>query len=861
MAKQKSIEPDVVAWANQQLTDQNIKIAREQGTIDTRIDRALATEPSKRGGDGGGRPDTQMMISNGAYEIPVFIEYKGTKGALEFTPKKTGLIKLKNDDNTYDYNKAIPSYAVNGAAYYGSVVLRHTSFREVLCVGVNGYKDADTNTVIYEIKAYVSNRDNYDTPIFVGEYSDMSFLFKDNQQKLIKDIEDAQVDPEELHKKALLDDARLDVVLKDLNTHLRNESKIRAGQRIFVVAASIMAALGVKNDEGDYVVSPLSEESLTGSQEDDETDGDKINRKVKSFLSKKKLPLEKQRQIENALKQVILFSNLSVKDPETNISPLKSAYMEIKENLIPAYEMAGTLDFTGKLFNVMNEWVDVPDGDTNDVVLTPRYVTNLMARITEVDMNSYVWDWALGSGGFLISSMNIMLADARKREESPSKLAEKIVSIKNKQLLGIEKLPDIYILAILNMILMGDGSANVGNEDSLKEFDGNYIYDKSAGEFPANVFLLNPPYSAEGNGMIFVKSALSKMKSGKAAVIIQDSAGNGKATSINKDILKNNKLKASIKMPSDLFESGVQTSIYLFEVGKQHKANDVVRFINFEDDGYKRNFRRKAKHNLIDTGSAKNRYDDLVSVVLNGVSQSKYLNDNEHYVEGTIDPTNGNDWNFEKHVKFEVNPDLHDFSKATKQYVAWSVKNIIASSDNVDVSFNNSNWKVFKAGKLFDICKVSGINKDSLTKPSNDNVFDYITRTSENRGILQQTGVAKPKSNGNAIVINSKGTFSLGLLQMTFFYRERDWYAGQFVRKIVPKFNINSNIGLFFEVLFNKQSRLLGSEIVRDVDASFRNLDLLLPVNSDGTINFDAIQSLSCSLKNHVQNYVVEHLK
>ena len=49
MAKQKSIEPDVVAWANQQLTDQNIKIAREQGTIDTRIDRALATEPSKRG--------------------------------------------------------------------------------------------------------------------------------------------------------------------------------------------------------------------------------------------------------------------------------------------------------------------------------------------------------------------------------------------------------------------------------------------------------------------------------------------------------------------------------------------------------------------------------------------------------------------------------------------------------------------------------------------------------------------------------------------------------------------------------------------------------------------------------------------
>lgn len=853
----KSIEPDIVAWANQQLTDNGIKIAREQGVIDSRINDALIKEPSKHGGDGGGRPDTQLMISNGAYEIPVFVEYKGTKGYLEFTPKKTGLIKLKNDDNTYDYKKAIPEYAVNGAAYYANVILRHTDFKEVLCVGVNGYKNKSTNDVTYEIKAYVLNHDNYDTPIFVGEFSDMSFLFKANQSHLIRQIEDSQVDPKELHKKAMLDDARLDEVLKDLNNHLRNESKIRTGQRIFVVAACIMAALGVKDSDGNYIVSPLQESSLVGSNEEGETDGDKINRKVKSFLSKKQLPLEKQRQIENALKQVILFSNLSIKDSETNISPLKSAYVEIKENVIPAYEMAGSLDFTGKLFNVMNEWVDVPDGDANDVVLTPRYVTNMMARIAEVDMNSHVWDWALGSGGFLISSMNIMIADARKRENSPEKLEKKIVDIKNKQLLGIEKLPDIYILAILNMILMGDGSANIGNEDSLKEFDGNYIYDKSAGKFPADVFLLNPPYSAEGNGMVFVKTALTKMNSGKAAVIIQDSAGIGKATEINKDILKNNRLKASIKMPSDLFESGVQTSIYLFEVGKQHKENDVVKFINFNNDGYKRNFRKKAKHNLIDNGDAKERYDDLVSTVLNGASQSMYLNDSEHYVEGTIDPLNGNDWNFEKHVKFETNPDIHDFSYAAKSYMSWDIKNVIDSQNDYLDTLKNDEWKPVKASKLFDIEKVRGINKDSLTD-TDDAVFDYITRTSENRGILQQTGVAKPYDNGKPVKINNKGTFSLGLLQMTFFYRERDWYAGQFVRKIVPKFEIDSDIGLFFEVLFNKQSRLLLSEIVSDVDDAFKNIQLLLPLDEEGNVNYEQIRNISKSLKRNIIKHVID---
>ena len=84
----KSIEPDIVAWSNQQLEGDGLKIAREQGIIDITIDKALNIEPSKHGGTGGGRPDAQMIISNGAYEIPVFIEYKGSKGNLELVPKK-----------------------------------------------------------------------------------------------------------------------------------------------------------------------------------------------------------------------------------------------------------------------------------------------------------------------------------------------------------------------------------------------------------------------------------------------------------------------------------------------------------------------------------------------------------------------------------------------------------------------------------------------------------------------------------------------------------------------------------------------------------------------------------------------------
>lgn len=107
--------------------------------------------------------------------------------------------------------------------------------------------------------------------------------------------------------------------------------------------------------------------------------------------------------------------------------------------------------------------------------------------------------------------------------------------------------------------------------------------------------MLNPPYSAPGNGLVFVKKAFEMMNQrGKSekygAVIIQDSAGSGKAFEYCLDILKQATLVASIKMPADLFigKSGVQTSIYVFKVGTPHDKNKLVKFIDFRNDGYKR---------------------------------------------------------------------------------------------------------------------------------------------------------------------------------------------------------------------------------------------------------------------------------
>ena len=135
------------------------------------------------------------------------------------------------------------------------------------------------------------------------------------------------------------------------------------------------------------------------------------------------------------------------------------------------------------------------------------------------------------------------------------------------------------------------------------------------------------------------------MEKGYAAVIIQNSAGSGNAVEYNKSILTHSTLLASIRMPIDLFvgKSSVQTHIYVFRVGEAHQKDDVVKFIDFSNDGYTRSARKKSTNNLRDTDNAKERYQELVNLVRFGKSKMSIFAEQDYY-EGVIDPENGADW-------------------------------------------------------------------------------------------------------------------------------------------------------------------------------------------------------------------------
>ena len=675
MAKIQSVEPNVADLANGWLKSYKLDYKLEQESLNTEIDQALNDYYSKNGGVGGNRPDAKLLLQDkNLVNYPILIEYKGYKDKLVKLDSE-GKVANKTAKNQPDF-KNINSYAVNGAVHYANALLHYTSYTDIIAIGMTGFKD-DSGNLEYEIGVYYVSKSNFGIGQKVDDYTDFSFLKKTNFDKFIDKVKKLKLTQDEIERLKEQREQEINTSLVKLNNDIyQNEKGLSERDRVYLVAASIIATLGVPGK-----VAALEKQELKSSTEEENRDGDIILRKIKAFLNEKNLPQEKRELIVRTLQNTLTTDNIN--KVENGESQLKHVFTKIVDDLGIYYKIGLTTDFTGKLFNEMYSWLGFSQDKLNDVVLTPAYVATLLARLARVNMDSYVWDFATGSAGLLVASMNEMLNDAKDKIKSPDKFAIKSAEIKANQLLGLEILSEVYMLAILNMILMGDGSSNILNKDSLKEFNGHYGFGKTDEKFPADAFVLNPPYSAPGNGMIFVEKALSMMSKGYAAIIIQNSAGSGKATEYNKKILKHSTLLASIKMPIDLFigKSSVQTNIYVFRVGEAHQKDDTVKFIDFSVDGYTRTNRKKASCNLRDTDHAKERYAELVDLVRFGKSKLNIFTEKEYY-EGKIDPNNGGDWN--QTAPIDTKPTLDDFKKTVSDYLAWEVSNLLKNQSSED---------------------------------------------------------------------------------------------------------------------------------------------------------------------------------
>ena len=664
----QSVEPNIADLANGWLKSHKLNYKLEQESLNAEIDKALSDYFTKNGGTGANRPDAKLLLQDKNLNwYPILVEYKGYKNSLV---KLDANHQVENRTAKNEpHFKNINSFAVNGAVHYANALLHHTSYTDIIAIGMTGYKD-DAGKLQHKIGVYFVSKNNLGAGQKVGEFSDFSFLAPKNFDAFIEKVKTLSLSQEELYKLKEQREKEIDISLVKLNNDIyQNEKGLGENDRVYLVAASIIATLGIPNK-----VTPLEKTDLKSSTETGNKDGDIIVRKIKAFLDAKDLPQEKKELIIRTLSNTLLTENINkVVEGE---SQLRRVFTKIVDDLGIYYKIGLTTDFTGKLFNEMYGWLGFSQDKLNDVVLTPSYVATLLVKLARVNKDSFVWDFATGSAGLLVAAMNEMLTDAKNTITSPEELAQKEIKIKAEQLLGLELLSSVYMLAILNMILMGDGSSNILNKDSLIDFDGNYGFGKTDSKFPADAFILNPPYSANGNGMNFVEKALGMMNKGYAAIIIQNSAGSGKAKDYCKSILEKHTLLASIKMPVDIFigKSSVQTNIYVFKVNEKHHKDEMVKFIDFSNDGYTRTNRKKASNNLKDTDQAKERYEEIVNLVRFGKSKLSIFTEKEYY-EGTIDPKSGIDWN--QTAPIDTKPTLQDFKKTISDYLAWEISTLL----------------------------------------------------------------------------------------------------------------------------------------------------------------------------------------
>lgn len=671
----QSIEPNIADLANGWLKTYNLNYKLEQEPLNSEIDKALNDYHSKNGGVGGNRPDAKILLQdkNLAY-FPILIEYKGYKDKL-VKLDTDGQVENRTAKNEPNF-KNINSFAVNGAVHYANALLHHTSYTDIIAIGMTGHKD-ESGKIHHQIGVYYVSKNNLGAGQKIDEYTDFSFLAPENFDAFIEKVKALQLSQEEIDKLKEQREKEIDQSLQRLNNDIyQNEKGLGENDRVYLVAAAIIATLGIPGKVPVLEKSDLKSQSFTNGR-----DGDILINRITAFLDEKNLPKEKKDLIIRTLSNTLLTENINkVVNGE---SQLKRVFGKIVDDLGIYYKIGLTTDFTGKLFNEMYGWLGFTQDKLNDVVLTPSYVATLLVKLARVNQNSFVWDFATGSAGLLVAAMNEMLIDAKNNSTSPQELAQKEIKIKSEQLLGLELLSSVYMLAILNMILMGDGSSNILNLDSLKDFDGKYGFGKTDSPFPADAFILNPPYSALGNGMNFVEKALGMMNKGYAAIIIQNSAGSGKAKEYNKKILEKHTLIASIKMPIDIFigKSSVQTNIYVFKVGEKHHKDETVKFIDFSNDGYTRTNRKKSTNNLKDTNQAKERYAEIVNLVRFGRSKLNIFTERE-YFEGTIDPDNGADWN--KSAPVDTKPTLEDFKKTVSNYLAWEISTLLKNPTHLD---------------------------------------------------------------------------------------------------------------------------------------------------------------------------------
>lgn len=481
---------------------------------------------------------------------------KGGVGAPEFiistanTPDFLVIYECKADTKYHEsenHNKP-KDYAVDGVLHYSKKL---SKFYNVVSIAVSGQTKSEL-----KISTFIQPKE-----------LDKAKPLTNKSGKKIKSIlsledfiQHGTFDPDVARKRH--DD--LMAFSRELHDFMRDHAKLTESEKPLLVSGTLIA---LKNKPfaksfDEYKPSELQREWM---------------RIIKEEFKKAKIPHSKEYSMTQPYSSIAVHPELGKPTKKYPRSVLFELIKMLNEKVWPFISVYHDFDVVGQFYG---EFLKYTGGDKKalGIVLTPRHITDLFSYLANVNAKTKVLDICAGTGGFLISAMHNMLKKAVSKKEEED--------IKSDGLIGIEQQPNMYALGASNMILRGDGKANL-HQGSC--FDEGII--DAIKKHKCDVGMLNPPF-AQGDEdlheLVFIKQMLDSLKKGGIGVAIVPMSCAITPHPMREEILKYHTLDAVMSMPDDLFYPvGVVTCVMVFKAKIPHAETNLKTWFGYwKNDGF-----------------------------------------------------------------------------------------------------------------------------------------------------------------------------------------------------------------------------------------------------------------------------------
>ena len=614
----------------------DIQIDEQKSNIES-VKRLLKTA-SKSGGSGGGAPEF-IISSLSEPDFLIIIECKAdTKDHI--SPTVADLVKgsVVIEDGEFKI-KRTQRYAVDGALHYARALAREFN---VIAIGVSGegLKSAVISTYLWP----------------KGGNKPKELRAKDGAALTdfipwVDYVEHATFDP-------TVQKLRFDELMgfaSDLHEFMRDHAKLTESEKPLLVSGTLIAlrnkafaaSFGLHNP------TQLQKEWM---------------RVIHDEIQRADIPSAKKDNMTQPYSSIAVHPELGKATKSYPKGTLHELIDQLNSKVWPFISLYHDFDVVGQFYG---EFLKYTGGDKKalGIVLTPRHITELFALLANVKKTSKVLDICAGTGAFLISAMHRMFKTSRTEDER--------TRIRKHGLVGVEQQPNMFALAASNMILRGDGKANLYQGSCFDEAITGAIRDHGC-----DVGMINPPYSQSDSDLHelrFIGHMLDCLQPGGTGVAIVPISCAVSANSLRSEILASHTLEAVMSMPGELFYPvGVVTCIMVFTAHRPH-ANEARKtwFGYWKLDGF---IKTKNKGRCDPNDSWPAIRDRWVEA---------FRNREVHPGESVLQYVTATDeWCAEAYMETDYSKiERSDFERAVRDYVVYRV---IGAEQNDDKTIENT---------------------------------------------------------------------------------------------------------------------------------------------------------------------------